>query len=90
MCVCSIQCLYYLCVHSVCQYVCVVSMCVFVCMQGACTSCPSSVVTLKMGVQNMLQFYVPEVKEVEQVSVQCNVSLCNYYCIYRSLMKKTI
>lgn len=36
-------------------------------LQGACTSCPSSVVTLKMGVQNMLQFYVPEVKEVEQV-----------------------
>ena len=37
--------------------------------QGSCTSCPSSVVTLKMGVQNMLQFYVPEVKEVEQVSL---------------------
>ncbi|XP_064404887.1 NFU1 iron-sulfur cluster scaffold homolog, mitochondrial-like isoform X2 [Halichondria panicea] len=36
-------------------------------LQGACTSCPSSVVTLKMGVQNMLQFYVPEVREVEQV-----------------------
>ena len=32
-----------------------------------CTSCPSSVVTLKMGVQNMLQFYIPEVKEVIQV-----------------------
>ena len=30
-------------------------------MQGSCTSCPSSVVTLKNGVQNMLQFYVPEV-----------------------------
>ncbi|XP_013420549.1 NFU1 iron-sulfur cluster scaffold homolog, mitochondrial [Lingula anatina] len=36
-------------------------------MQGSCTSCPSSVVTLKHGVQNMLQFYVPEVKEVVQV-----------------------
>lgn len=36
-------------------------------MQGACTSCPSSVVTLKNGVQNMLQFYVPEVIAVEQV-----------------------
>nr|CAH7712318.1 unnamed protein product [Callosobruchus chinensis] len=36
-------------------------------MQGACTSCPSSVVTLKNGVQNMLQFYIPEVVEVEQV-----------------------
>jgi len=36
-------------------------------MQGSCTSCPSSVVTLKNGVQNMLQFYVPEVVSVEQV-----------------------
>lgn len=36
-------------------------------MQGACTSCPSSVVTLKNGVQNMLQFYIPEVVGVEQV-----------------------
>ncbi|XP_072050463.1 NFU1 iron-sulfur cluster scaffold homolog, mitochondrial-like [Amphiura filiformis] len=36
-------------------------------MQGACTSCPSSIVTLKNGVQNMLQFYVPEVESVEQV-----------------------
>nr|CAD7433784.1 unnamed protein product [Timema monikensis] len=30
-------------------------------MQGSCTGCPSSVVTLKNGVQNMLQFYIPEV-----------------------------
>jgi len=30
-------------------------------MQGSCTSCPSSMVTLKNGVQNMLQFYIPEV-----------------------------
>ena len=30
-------------------------------MQGSCTSCPSSVVTLKNGVQNMLSFYIPEV-----------------------------
>lgn len=36
-------------------------------MQGACTSCPSSIVTLKNGVQNMLQFYIPEVLGVEQV-----------------------
>lgn len=38
-------------------------------MQGSCTSCPSSVVTLKNGVQNMLQFYIPEVMGVEQVLV---------------------
>jgi len=36
-------------------------------MQGSCTSCPSSIVTLKNGVQNMLQFYIPEVVSVEQV-----------------------
>jgi Fe-S cluster biogenesis protein NfuA len=30
-------------------------------MQGSCTGCPSSVVTLKNGIQNMLQFYIPEV-----------------------------
>ncbi|XP_034945816.1 NFU1 iron-sulfur cluster scaffold homolog, mitochondrial-like [Chelonus insularis] len=36
-------------------------------MQGSCTSCPSSVVTLKNGVQNMMQFYIPEVLGVEQV-----------------------
>ncbi|KOC65375.1 NFU1 iron-sulfur cluster scaffold-like protein, mitochondrial, partial [Habropoda laboriosa] len=36
-------------------------------MQGSCTSCPSSVVTLKNGVQNMMQFYIPEVLGVIQV-----------------------
>ncbi|XP_008550737.1 NFU1 iron-sulfur cluster scaffold homolog, mitochondrial [Microplitis demolitor] len=36
-------------------------------MQGSCTSCPSSVVTLKNGVQNMMQFYIPEVLGVEQI-----------------------
>lgn len=35
-------------------------------MQGSCSSCPSSIVTLKNGVQNMLQFYIPEVVSVEQ------------------------
>ncbi|XP_058063139.1 NFU1 iron-sulfur cluster scaffold homolog, mitochondrial-like [Anopheles bellator] len=37
-------------------------------MQGSCSSCPSSIVTLKNGVQNMLQFYIPEVVSVEQVT----------------------
>ncbi|XP_012287901.1 NFU1 iron-sulfur cluster scaffold homolog, mitochondrial [Orussus abietinus] len=36
-------------------------------MQGSCTNCPSSIVTLKNGVQNMMQFYIPEVLGVEQV-----------------------
>uniref|UniRef100_A0A8C2BI16 NFU1 iron-sulfur cluster scaffold homolog, mitochondrial n=1 Tax=Cyprinus carpio TaxID=7962 RepID=A0A8C2BI16_CYPCA len=34
---------------------------------GSCTGCPSSTVTLKNGIQNMLQFYIPEVDMVEQV-----------------------
>ena len=36
-------------------------------MQGSCTNCPSSVVTLRKGVQNMMQFYIPEVLGVIQV-----------------------
>ncbi|CAB3253229.1 unnamed protein product [Arctia plantaginis] len=36
-------------------------------MQGSCSSCPSSIVTLKNGVQNMMQFYIPEVVAVEQI-----------------------
>ncbi|XP_066595038.1 NFU1 iron-sulfur cluster scaffold homolog, mitochondrial-like [Prorops nasuta] len=36
-------------------------------MQGSCTSCPSSTVTLKKGVQNMMQFYIPEVLGVIEV-----------------------
>lgn len=36
-------------------------------LQGACTTCPSSVVTLKNGIKNMLQYYIPEVQDVEQV-----------------------
>ncbi len=42
-------------------------------MQGSCTSCPSSVVTLKNGVQNMLQFYVPEVSQVKVVGSCCAI-----------------
>lgn len=34
---------------------------------GSCTGCPSSTVTLKNGIQNMLQFYIPEVSNVEQI-----------------------
>ncbi|KAL1462544.1 hypothetical protein WDU94_014373 [Cyamophila willieti] len=42
-------------------------------MQGSCTSCPSSVVTLKNGVQNMLQFYIPEVVAVEQIEDEMQI-----------------
>ncbi|KAJ8248541.1 hypothetical protein GJAV_G00243110 [Gymnothorax javanicus] len=34
---------------------------------GSCTGCPSSTVTLRSGIQNMLQFYIPEVDDVLQV-----------------------
>ncbi|RCN51744.1 NifU-like protein [Ancylostoma caninum] len=39
-------------------------------LKGSCTGCPSSSVTLKSGIQNMLQFYVPEVKEVVEVTTK--------------------
>jgi Fe-S cluster biogenesis protein NfuA len=35
-------------------------------MHGACSGCPSSTVTLKNGIENMLKHYVPEVIAVEQ------------------------
>jgi Fe-S cluster biogenesis protein NfuA len=37
---------------------------VFLHMQGACAGCPSSTATLKMGIENMLRHYIPEVVEV--------------------------
>lgn len=40
---------------------------VYLKLVGSCTSCPSSSVTLKHGVENMLMHYVDEVKGVEQV-----------------------
>ena len=33
-------------------------------LQGSCSGCPSSLMTLKQGVQNLLCHYIPEVKEV--------------------------
>ncbi len=40
---------------------------VFLAMQGACAGCPSSTMTLKAGIENMLKHYVPEVASVEAV-----------------------
>ena len=34
-------------------------------MKGACAGCPSSTATLKMGIENMLKHYIPEVTEVK-------------------------
>tara|TARA_B100001540_G_scaffold155634_1_gene137750 strand:+ start:832 stop:1374 length:543 start_codon:yes stop_codon:yes gene_type:complete len=37
---------------------------VTVSLQGSCSGCPSSTMTLKQGVQNLLCHYIPEIKEV--------------------------
>ncbi len=36
-------------------------------LQGACGSCPSSTMTLRMGIERRLREYIPEIAEVEQV-----------------------
>ncbi len=36
-------------------------------LQGACSGCPSATATLRLGVENLLRHYVPQVKAVEQV-----------------------
>lgn len=36
-------------------------------LQGACGSCPSSTMTLKMGIERRLREKIPEINEVEQV-----------------------
>ena len=40
---------------------------VYLRMQGACAGCPSSTATLKMGIENMLRHYIPEVIEVRAI-----------------------
>lgn len=40
---------------------------VYLHMQGACSGCPSSTATLKHGIENMLRYYIPEVREVVAV-----------------------
>lgn len=36
-------------------------------LRGACSGCPSSTVTLKNGIENMLKYYIPEVISVESI-----------------------
>lgn len=40
---------------------------VYLHLQGSCSGCPSSTMTLKAGIENMLRHYVPEVVEVRAV-----------------------
>ncbi len=42
---------------------------VYLHMQGACAGCPSSTMTLKSGIENLLRHYIPEVTEVRPVAV---------------------
>jgi Fe-S cluster biogenesis protein NfuA len=41
---------------------------VYLNMKGACAGCPSSTLTLKMGIENLLRHYIPEVTEVRPVA----------------------
>lgn len=41
---------------------------VFLSLHGSCSGCPSSTMTLKSGIENMLKHYVPEVARVEAVN----------------------
>ncbi len=41
---------------------------VYLNLRGSCAGCPSSSATLKMGIENMLKHYVPEVLQVEAVA----------------------
>jgi Fe-S cluster biogenesis protein NfuA len=36
-------------------------------LQGACGACPSSTMTLRMGIERRLREFIPEIAEVEQV-----------------------
>lgn len=40
---------------------------VYLHLQGSCSGCPSSVLTLKHGIERLLRYYVPEVEGVEAV-----------------------
>ncbi len=40
---------------------------VYVELHGACSGCPSSTITLKNGIENMLKHYIPEIEGVESV-----------------------
>ena len=37
-------------------------------LRGACSGCPSSTITLKSGIENMLKYYIPEIVSVEAIN----------------------
>lgn len=42
-------------------------------LHGACSGCPSSTATLKMGIENMLRYYIPEIQSVQPVDENGNL-----------------
>lgn len=40
---------------------------VYLRMKGSCSGCPSSTLTLKSGIENMLRYYLPDIKEVRSI-----------------------
>ena len=36
--------------------------------RGACSGCPSSTITLKSGIENMLKYYIPEITSVKAIN----------------------
>ena len=48
-------------------------------LQGSCSGCPSSTMTLKQGVQNLLCHYLPEVKEVVEALIECKKEKIRYF-----------
>lgn len=40
---------------------------VYVTLRGSCSGCPSATLTLQMGIQNLLQHFIPEIKEVKAI-----------------------
>lgn len=54
-------------------------------MQGSCVGCPSSSVTLKNGIENMLQHYVP-VSRVSCVMDAVSCGMCSRHVMYHVLV----
>jgi Fe-S cluster biogenesis protein NfuA len=40
---------------------------VYLAMRGSCSGCPSSIATLRHGIENLLRHYLPDVRSVEQI-----------------------
>jgi len=60
-------------------------------LKGSCRTCDSSVITLKNGIENMLQHYVPEVEAVEHILDEAeDISMKEFKKLEESLAQHTI